>query len=324
MSLCAHVAASDTPLRHARAVLPRFAVTGFLPCSLCRPARRGFSLVELLVVIAIVGLLVLLLLPAIQAAREAARRSHCANNLRQIGVGLLAYHETYGVFPPGAVDHKTSRNPKGKQLAWSLFLLPFVEERNLHARFDLSKSYSAAENRAAAGTVIPVYLCPSTTRYAADRSGFTTGDMNRNGAWDPGDDLAVTDYGGNFGFSGLDKPFMSGVLIYETPIPITKITDGTSHTIIVAEDTGRGAAFDGPWANGENIFDTSGPINNRSLPVARWQDNEMWSDHTGGVNVLVCDGSVQFLFEEMDLSTLAALCTRGGDEVIERTSLESH
>jgi prepilin-type N-terminal cleavage/methylation domain-containing protein/prepilin-type processing-associated H-X9-DG protein len=299
------------------------AVTGLFDACSRRRARRAFTLVELLVVIAIVGALVALLLPAIQAARESARRTQCASHLRQLGVGLLAYHSTYKVFPPGASDRKTSSNPKGKQLAWTLFLLPFVEERNLFKRFDLSKTYTAAENRAAAGAVVPIYLCPSTTRLAPDRAGNTTGDVNHNGAWDPGDDLALTDYGGNFGFSGLGKPYMSGVLVYETPIAISRISDGTSNTIIVAEDTGRGAAFDGQWSNGENIFDTSGPINNRLLPEIRWQDNEIWSDHPGGAHVLLCDGSVQFLVEELDLAALAALCTRASEEVVERAPLVS-
>ncbi len=167
----------------------------------------------------------------------------------------------------------------------------------------------------AAGTVIATFLCPSTAWLASDRTGPTTGDRNGNGVWNTGDDLAFTDYGGNFGFSGLSKPYMNGVLVYEIAIPIRKITDGTSHTIIVAEDTGRGASFDGQWANGENIFDTSGPINDRSLPTYLWQNNEIWSDHPLGALTLFCDGSVRFLFEETDLSTLAALCTRASDEV---------
>lgn len=286
-----------------------------------RRFRRAFTLVELLVVIAIIGTLVALLLPAIQAAREAARRSSCTNNLRQLGVGLLSYHDALTVFPPGTLDRKTSRNPQGKQLSWNVLLLPFVEEKNLYGRFDLSKGYSASQNRLAAGTRVSVYECPSTALLAADRVGMTTGDINRNGMWDAGDDLAFTDYGGNFGFSGLNKPYMSGVLLYETPVPISKITDGTSHTIIVAEDTGRGAAFDGQWANGENIFDTSRPVNDRSQPEYMWRDNEMWSDHPHGVNVLLCDGSVQFLSEQIDLLTLAALCTRASDEVVERTAI---
>ncbi len=265
--------------------------------------------------IAIVGLLVALLLPAVQASREAARRSQCAGNLRQLGVGLLAYHDAIGTFPPGLLDRRTGANPHGKQLSWNVFLLPFIEEQNVYALFDTSARYDGAENRTAAGTVIATYLCPSTAWLASDRKGPTTGDRNGNGTWNTGDDLAFTDYGGNFGFSGLSKPYMNGVLLYEIAIPIRKITDGTSHTIIVIEDTGRGAAFDGQWANGENIFDTSGRVNDRSLPSYRWQDNEIWSDHPGGAFGLFCDGSVRFLVEETDLPTLAALCTRSGDEV---------
>jgi prepilin-type N-terminal cleavage/methylation domain-containing protein/prepilin-type processing-associated H-X9-DG protein len=282
-----------------------------------RRFTAGFSLVELLAVIAIVGLLVALLLPAVQASREAARRSQCASNLRQLGVGLLAYHEALGTFPSGLVDRKTGANPKGRQLSWNVLLLPFIEEQNVCDLFDTSAVYNSAANRAAAGAVISTFLCPSTAYLAADRNGPTTGDINGNGVWNSGDDLAFTDYGGNFGFSGLMKPYMNGVLIYERPIPISQIADGTSSTIIVAEDTGRGAAFDGQWANGQNIFDESGPINDRSLPPYRWQDNEMWSDHPQGVQALFCDGSVRFLFDEIDLEILAALCTRAGDEIKE-------
>jgi prepilin-type N-terminal cleavage/methylation domain-containing protein/prepilin-type processing-associated H-X9-DG protein len=293
------------------------------PTCISRPAAgrrppRGFSLVEVLVVIAIVGALLTLLMPAVQAARRAT----CTNNLRQLGAGLLSYHDALTVFPSGALDRKTARNPQGKQLSWNVLLLPFIEEQSLARRFDLTKGYSAVQNRAAAGQRVSTYECPSTALLAADRTGMTTGDLNRNGRWDAGDDLAFTDYGGNFGFSGLGKPYMSGVLLYETPVPIAKITDGTAHTIIVAEDTGRGAAFDGQWANGENIFDTSRPVNDRTQPEYRWHDNEMWSDHPGGANVLLCDGSVRFVAEQLDLLTLAALCTRAGDEVVDRTAIE--
>lgn len=273
---------------------------------------------------AIAGLLVALLLPAVQASREAARRGACLNNLRQIGVGLLAYHDAAGAFPVGLLDRKTGANPKGRQLAWNVFLLPFIEDESVYALVDESAAYNSAANRAAAGTVLAVYLCPSTAYLAADRQGFTTGDVNGNGAWNPGDDLAFTDYGGNFGYSGLAKPYMNGVLIYERAVAISQITDGTAHTIVVSEDTGRGAAFDGQWANGENIFDTSRPINDRSIPSFLWQNNEMWSDHPQGTHALVCDGSVRFLFEQIDLETLAALCTRAGDEITDNAALGTH
>ncbi len=320
---------SRLPLRNCRALTGCLGVRDrcdFFAVNHFRlPARRpifaaAFTLVELLVVIAIIGVLLALLLPAIQAARESARRSGCVNNLRQIGLGLLAYHDAHEVFPPGALDHITSVNRHGKQLAWSVYLLPYIEERNTYDRFDFNFGYRAIQNCAAGGTIIPTYNCPSTARLAADRVGDTTGDVNRNGRWDEGDDLAFTDYGGNFGFTGPKLPFMTGVLVWNASINIRQITDGTSHTIIVSEDTGRGAAFDGQWVNGENIFDESGPPNNRLQPESLWANNEMWSDHPGGVNALFCDGSVHFLVEEIALKTLAAMCTRNGDEVIEASA----
>jgi prepilin-type N-terminal cleavage/methylation domain-containing protein/prepilin-type processing-associated H-X9-DG protein len=296
------------------------AVTRFFRTYVRSPRRRGFTLVELLVVIAIVGLLVALVLPAVQASREAGRRTECANNLRQIGIGLVHYHDALRSFPPGLVDRRTGANPQGKQLSWNVFLLPFIEEESAYQLFDLSAGFNRAPNRVAAGTVLPIFLCPSTAFLASDRKGPTTGDANGNGAWNTGDDLAFTDYGGNFGFSGPDTPYMNGVLIYERALSMKQITDGTSHTLIVSEDTGRGAAFDGQWANGENIFDTNGPINDRSAPSYLWANNEIWSDHPQGVNLLYCDGSVRFTNEQLDLKTLAALCTRAGDEVADATS----
>jgi prepilin-type N-terminal cleavage/methylation domain-containing protein/prepilin-type processing-associated H-X9-DG protein len=278
-------------------------------------APTGFTLVELLVVIAIIGVLVAILLPAVQASREAGRRSQCANNLRQIGVGLLNYHSAAGSFPPGLTDRRTGANPQGKQLSWIVCLLPFIEENAVYAQFDKTKGYNKQENRRAGGTVINTLLCPSTAFLASDRTGPTTGDANHNGVWNAGEDLAFADYGGNFGFSGLGKPYMNGVLVYEKPIAIRQITDGTSHTLIVAEDTGRGASYAGEWANGENIFDTSGPINDQSLPQYRWADNEIWCDHPSGVNLLFCDGSVRFTDEQTELEVIAAICTRNGDEI---------
>ncbi len=292
-------------------------MTRFFRTHVGAPRQNAFTLVELLVVIAIVGLLVAVVLPAVQASREASRRIECANNLRQLGIGLMNYHDAVGTFPPGLVDRRTGANPLGKQLSWNVFLLPFIEEQSVYRLFDLKAGFNRAPNRVAAGTVIPTFLCPSTAFLAVDRKGPTTGDANGNGAWNTGDDLAFTDYGGNFGFSGPDAPYMNGVLVYERAFSMKQITDGTSHTLIVSEDTGRGAAYDGQWANGENIFDTSGPINDRTLPLYRWADNEIWSDHPQGVNLLFCDGSVRFTQEQTDLKALAAICTRAGEEVAE-------
>lgn len=263
-----------------------------------RPLPRAFTLVELLVVTAIVGLLIALLLPAVQAAREAGRRTECYNHLRQIGLALHTYHDSHGTFPTGCAELTT------KRIAWSLLILPRLEQQATFDAFDQRYSYRHAVNRAAAETIIPVYLCPSTARLAPGRNGDRSGDRNRNGRWDPGDDLGVTDYGGMAGSAvpGVTE-MLNGVLIYDRAIAMRDIRDGLSQTILAAEDTGRGASMDGEWSNGENIFDQSGPIN-------ALQNNEMWSDHTRGANALFCDGSVHFLSDSLAVDVLGALCSR--------------
>jgi prepilin-type N-terminal cleavage/methylation domain-containing protein/prepilin-type processing-associated H-X9-DG protein len=267
----------------------------------------GFTLVELLAVIAIIGVLLALLLPAVQGAREAGRRSACQNNLRQIGLALNQYLEGKRVFPIGCVG--CSVNPH-HQIAWSVYLLPNLEQASVRELFDDHAAYNAAANREAVRAVIPVYLCPSTATQP-DRNGLTTGDVNGNGQWDPGDDMAFIDYGGMFGVGLPSLPFQNGTMIYERAISAMQVRDGLSQTIIVGEDTGRGGANpqNGTWANGQNIFDVTGPIN-------RTQNNELWSDHRGGVNAVFCDGSVHFLSEAMDTNVLFALCTRDGEEII--------
>ncbi len=118
---------------------------------------------------------------------------------------------------------------------------------------------------------------------------------------------ACSDYGGMFG-AGLLLPYANGTMLYDRSIAIRQISDGTSHTIIVAEDTGRGNNMDGEWADGENIFDQTVQIN-------QLQDNELWSDHPSGAQALMCDGSVRFLADTIAASLLSTLCTRAGGEL---------
>jgi len=256
------------------------------------------TLLELLVVMAVIGGLLALVLPAVEQARESARRTACSSHLRQIGLALHAYHAAHRTFPVGCVHRRTLR------LAWSAFLLPFLEQRALFAKLDRNAPYRSRENQAAGKAVLPVYLCPSTARLGPGRRGSTAGDLNGNGREDPGDWLAMTDYGGIFGAASV-SPAANGVLLYERSIRLAEIRDGASQTLIVAEDTGRGALWDGEWINGENIFDHARPINTL-------QHNELWSDHPGGCQGLLCDGSVRFLAESIVPSTLDALCTRDG------------
>ena len=127
------------------------------------PLRAAFTLVELLVVLAIIGILVSLLLPAVQAVRETARRMQCQNHLHQIGIALHNYHAAHRKFPPGGLEVRPQWR-QGKQLAWSAFVLPFLEESATYERIDFSYAFDHPVNAEVAATTIETYLCPSTPR----------------------------------------------------------------------------------------------------------------------------------------------------------------
>lgn len=122
--------------------------------------RRGFTLVELLVVIAIIGILVGLLLPAVQAAREAARRMQCTNNLKQIGLGLHMHHDTFNTFPAGGVTNGTCCGTQSG-ITWTISILPYLEQTNLYNLYDQTKTNESAENQRVVQTFLPVYTCPT-------------------------------------------------------------------------------------------------------------------------------------------------------------------
>ena len=255
-------------------------------------APAGFTLVELLVVIAIIGILIGMLLPAVQAVREAARRTQCANNLKQIGLGLHSHHSAQQEFPVGTVEFRSGTDLSKRQLAWSAYLLPHLEQQNVYDQLDLLQAFDAADNIAGASTVLQVYLCPSAVREDEQPEG-------RGGC----------DYGGIFGerISSPNNP-PKGVMLIDLAISIRDITDGTSQTLIVAEDS---KSPDAQWINGRNIFDQAFPIN--QAPAF---ENDIRSEHTGGANGVFCDGSVRFLSDSMSDESLAAICTRALGEVV--------
>ena len=251
----------------------------------------AFTLVELLVVIAIIGILTALLLPAVQASREASRRVVCANNLRQIGIALNAYHEAHRRFPVGCVEWRAPGDPSARQLAWSAYLLPFLEEQALFEALDLSRAFDSPRNSAAV-TVLPVYLCPSSQR--------TSPVVNGRGA---------CDYGGIYGerLTSPNNP-PKGAMLIDAVVTLRHVRDGAAKTLIVAEDS---RFSDGQWINGRNIFDQAYAIN-----AAPPYENDIRSEHDGGAQAVMVDGSVHFLAETIELKTLAALCTRAGGEAI--------
>jgi prepilin-type N-terminal cleavage/methylation domain-containing protein/prepilin-type processing-associated H-X9-DG protein len=257
-----------------------------------RSRSPAFTLIELLVVIGIIAVLMALLLPAIQRTREAASRTGCSHNLRQIGVALMTYHHSHGKFPPGGVEFRLGSDLSKRQLAWSVFILPQLDQEPLYRRLDLTKAFDHADNAAAAAAVVNVYLCPSA-RNAEPRI----------------DGRGRCDYGGINGerITGPNNP-PKGVMLYDVAFRLTEITDGASQTLIISEDSGFS---DGQWINGRNIFDQAFAIN--QAPAF---ENDIRSDHPGGANGLFCDGSVRFLSEGMSLNVLAALCTRAGKEPV--------
>ena len=247
---------------------------------------------ELLVVITIIGVLIALLLPAVQAAREAARRISCFNNLHQIALGLHGYHESYGSLPPGGIELLYAK-PGGRQYAWGAFILPFIEQRALYESIDFSLPYYEEVNLPAAKTPLPVFICPSSPR--ADTMLAAT--------------LGATDYGGIYGeriVSPNNPP--KGVMLYDRAITYAEITDGTSFTLAVSEDTEHGNP---QWISALNVFDQAYAIN--TAPAI---ENDITSRHPGGANGAFCDGSARFLSETMELEVLAAICTRAGGEII--------
>ena len=223
------------------------------PVLVLRPqhARPAFTLVELLVVIAIIGVLVALLLPAVQAAREAARRMQCTNNLKQLGLALHNFHDARGILPPGR---------GGGSVSWFALILPYLEGGAEYARWDLTKSYYAKENFEARVYFIPTFFCPSVKRplgtLSSERSGMPSAVSGVSGDFGKG---STGDYAGNFGtvMSGCCNPYhdeMNGVIVtvndgkfqgvrtevtdpeaFYPSITFTMVTDGLSKTFFAGE-----------------------------------------------------------------------------------------
>jgi prepilin-type N-terminal cleavage/methylation domain-containing protein len=252
----------------------------------------GFTLIELLVVIAIIGVLIALLLPAVQSAREAARRTQCLNNFRQIGLALHGYLDTNATFPPGGWELRIGINPAKRQLAWSMLILPHLEQAALYNSLNVLLAFDSRGNSSGAATILNVYMCPSSRREDPMPSG-----------------RGACDYGGMYGerITSPNNP-PKGAMLYDRPLRLVELRDGTSQTVIIGEDAWFG---DGQWINGRNVFDQAYPIN--KAPAF---ENDIRSDHPGGALGLFADGSAHFLKETIEPRVLAALCTRKGGELI--------
>jgi len=263
--------------------------TAFL---ISRQSTGGFTLIELLIVIAIISVLMGLLLPAVQTAREAARRIQCQSNLKQMGLGLQGFHSTHNKFPAGKLDLQ------GLGHSWCTFLLPFSDQSALGERFDMSKPWNdPTGNDDAAATSLSLFGCASSPFEFAggmDYCGITGGTQ-----------------GALFFGDGRDEALGSGVLVtvnVATPsfISFRDITDGTSNTICISESVGRNDDT-GRWASGDNLVATD--VNPVNTP------GKLSSFHPGGVHAQCADGSGMFISSSIDLKVLGALSTRNGGEM---------
>lgn len=302
-------------------------------------ACPAYTLVELLVVIAIIGVLLGLLLPAVQAARESARRAACQNNLKQIGVGINNYLSAMSRFPPGKKWSGPRNEPTTYSIGWSAYLLDFAELGTVLDKIDFKKPLTSPVNLKATGTIVDIYLCPSTNQTEEHRQppGILTGLGPGNG-----DGMACIDY---LGISGPDKKADSPVdgenygpqrgiligtkgfadediLVEPPPVRPKHVTDGLSNTACVSECTGRGVdvkksgeidALNGAWASGSNVTHIDERINKEAPPKA-WRKERIFSEHPGGANVLLADGSVHFVSEEVSGKIIRGLCSRDGGE----------
>lgn len=304
-----------------------------------RRFKAGFTLVELLVVIAIIGILVALLLPAVQAAREAARRMQCENNLKQIGLALHNYHDVYKKFPSGRTSmfraiylgHTTST-----------MILPYLEQSTLQNRMNLGLTFNVSPNYdCACLTKLPMFFCPSNPETdGVDWTGATNPCPGSN----PREDSARTHYEGIAdslthgrrspslpgGTLSLVMPDGNGMFFHNSDIKFGDVVDGTSNTLAFCEIIGQGkgtyhccawhAYSDGiGTVNGLNAPWRSKPT--RSFPLGHnmWDGNAFAgpaSFHPGGVEFVFADGSIHFLADTISRVSLAALTTRAGNDVV--------
>lgn len=315
--------------------------------------RAAFTLVELLVVLAIVGILMGLLLPAVQAARESARCLQCANHLRQIGTAIHIYHDALQTLPagnyastwgicPGSNPPQNSTDSEDRA-NWMILLLPYLEHRALHKSYNFQASNEDAKNKAVRESVVAEYVCPSdvgTARLQIPRLGPAAADA-LNVPYLPGSYRAMA--GRSDGYVFLDGGYFTafprhyrgpihvvGILDF-TPETFKNIRDGTSQTLMVGESVTRTSpGFRTLWAYSYSFYSLSS-----ATPQARvlWGDYDRcrseggqglslpcrrgWgSNHPGGLNFLLCDGSVHFLNTEIDPELFAGLATIAGKEAV--------
>jgi len=286
-------------------------------------SNHGFTLVELLVVIAIIGILVALLLPAIQAAREAARRSECSNNMKQIVLGMHNYHDTFSTFPAGYIYRHGGGKPN---YGWNTALMPFLEEQTFYDRLDPGSiplkdryvSSPSAESRELLQTYFPNLRCPSDTEQS--RKLCTSLKFGSNDYFD----VAKSNYIACAGWSGYPRNAedSGGMFWGNSYLSTADCLDGTSNTLMISERDSlhHGATWIGAGRNNSycnectlrTLFRASFAINFDYAAAGSPQNQAKGfdSNHPGGLLVGVCDGTVHFLSQDTDRTVIQWLALR--------------
>jgi prepilin-type N-terminal cleavage/methylation domain-containing protein/prepilin-type processing-associated H-X9-DG protein len=314
-------------------------------------ARRhatGFTLVELLVVIAIIGILIALLLPAVQAAREAARMSQCSNNLKQIGIGMQNYHDVHKKLPFGSSYYP---NVTGN---WCAFLLPFIEEQNLYNKFNFNSGLYAPINTTAVTTIVTTYICPSDPQGSSPilnnrpESNPASTPLNNPasvlGLWYPAsmgptqpDDCPFCNPDapdssnfccqgcsfGTFSFCANNPGAGNSAGMfgrYQRSFSFREVSDGLTHTFMVGETIPSHCAWNGAFNSNFPVYPTTIPLNTL-VPDNGTGANYpttcgFKSYHSGGANFVMGDASVHFVADSIDYKLYNQLGSRAGAEMV--------
>lgn len=297
-------------------------VQGFAP----RTFRRGFTLVELLVVIAIIGVMVGLLLPAVQAAREAARRMACSNNLKQIGLALHNYHDTFKKLPPSSFN--------ANKLGWTVHILPMIEQSTLFEQFNMNLLYNQGTNNDLGLRRVPSYLCPSVK---SPLSSLANGGESINGVA-----TVTTSYYGTMGPRGVNPqtnvayPFTvvgahggfssTGFFRQNEQTRLADVLDGLTNTFAIGEisweDRRGNRTRYRTWSRGHNQNDWSASAKNISQQInadytTEFNNMSFGSNHPGGCHFVMGDASVQFVSQSINFGLLLSQASISGGEVVQ-------
>jgi prepilin-type N-terminal cleavage/methylation domain-containing protein/prepilin-type processing-associated H-X9-DG protein len=311
------------------------------------PARRGFTLVELLVVIAIIGVLVALLLPAVQAARESSRRMQCTSHLRQMGIACHNFHDVHRLVPPSRCasgGFPKLNVPANAYQGWAVWLLPYLEQESLRNIYDTQLHFGHANNRKAIETQISLFYCPSGPNNNRVAPTFTHSSFSVANA-------ACTDYSVSRNVdTGLSSAFPKEVDKYDTSnqwgpfsynsgsntrvMNWASVTDGLSTTMFYVEDAGRGNYYlangkklastvaAGAWCDEANEFGFQGCTPSTTTDIRPGlqaincvNNGEPYAFHPRGMNIGMCDGAVRYIAQSISVRIFARLVTAQAGEI---------